>query len=64
MSQKTVLPEKLIVAHLLIQFLVDYRTCRFITIFTTGVYISTVMLSESRKESKTLWSCSGHHCKL
>jgi len=28
----------------------------------THVYISTVMLSESRKESKTLQSCSSEHC--
>jgi hypothetical protein len=36
MSQRTVLPEKLTVAQLLIQFLVFYRTCRSIPIFTTA----------------------------
>jgi hypothetical protein len=30
----------------------------------THIYISTVMFSESRKESKTFWSCNQHYCKL
>jgi len=36
MLQRTVLPEKLTVAQLLIQFLIFYRTNWFITIFTTA----------------------------
>jgi len=36
MSQRTVLPEKLTVAQLFIQFPVFYRTWWFITIFTTA----------------------------
>jgi len=36
MLQRTVLPEKLIVAHLLIQFLIYYRTSGFIPNFTTA----------------------------
>jgi len=36
MSHSTFLPEKLTVSQLLIQFLVIYRTCRVITIFTTA----------------------------
>jgi len=34
MSRKTVLPEKLTVAQLTIQFLVFYKTCIVITVFT------------------------------
>jgi hypothetical protein len=30
----------------------------------THIYISTVMFSEPRKESKTFCSCSEHYCKL
>jgi hypothetical protein len=30
----------------------------------THVYISTVMLSESRKKNKILWSCSEHYWKI
>jgi len=36
MSQRTDLPEKLTVVQLLIQFPVFYRTCGFITLFTTA----------------------------
>jgi len=31
---------------------------------THTVYISTVMFSESSKESKIFWICSEHYCKL
>ena len=31
---------------------------------THTVYISIVMFSESRKDSKTFWSCSQHYCKF
>jgi len=36
MSQIKVLPEKMTVVQLLIQFLVFYRTCRVITVSTTA----------------------------
>jgi len=34
MSQRKVLPEKLTAAQLLIPFLVFYRTCKIVTVFT------------------------------
>jgi len=39
MSRRTVLPEKLRVAQLLIQFTAFYRTHTFITIFTTAYHM-------------------------
>ena len=45
MSWRTVLPEKLTVAQLLIQFPVFYRTRGFITIFTTASFIPYQLIS-------------------
>jgi len=39
MSKRTVLPEKLTVAQLLIQFPAFYRTRAFITIFITAYHL-------------------------
>jgi len=43
MSQRKVLPKKLAVAQLLIQFPAFYRTCQFVTIFTTPSHLISLV---------------------